>query len=90
MLRSFCGRYCIVHPMRLFNQFPRRVFCQPLCFFSVCPSGLELNAVTRLLYSSMRMKKGCTFFRQSDCVDSEILILGLRRFFGWLIAEMKR
>jgi hypothetical protein len=28
--------------------------------------------------------------RQFGCVDSGILILGLRRFFGWLIAEMKR
>jgi hypothetical protein len=38
----------------------------------------------------MRTKKGCTFARQFGCVDSGILILGLRRFFGLLIAEMKR
>src|SRR5580704_16531201 len=38
----------------------------------------------------MRTKKGCTFARQFGSVDSGILILGLRRCFGWLIAEMKR
>jgi hypothetical protein len=38
----------------------------------------------------MRMKKGWTFSRQFAFVDSGIVILGLRRFFGWLIAEMKR